>query len=277
MTEHRPVPLVAHVIHRLDVGGMENGLVNLINHMPPGSYRHAIICMTEYTDFSQRIHRDDVTLHGLYKREGKDLRVHLRLRRLLKALNPEIVHTRNLATLEAQITAALSGVRARVHGEHGWDVGDLNGTRGKNRLMRRLVRPLVGQYIALSRQQMDYLSDSVGVASERLSHVCNGVDTQRFSPSPPDRQSPLPEGFAPEGSLVIGAVMRMQAVKAPEDLARAFIALRDLHPEQFPHLRLVMVGDGPLRVSVFALLEAAGVAEQAWLPGARDDVPELMG
>jgi len=268
---------VAHVIHRLDVGGMENGLVNLINHMPPGSYRHAIICMTEYTDFSQRIRRNDVTLHGLYKREGKDLRVHLRLRRLLKALNPEIVHTRNLATLEAQVTAALSGVRARVHGEHGWDVGDLNGTRGKNRLMRRLVRPLVGQYIALSRQQMDYLSGSIGVAPERLSHVCNGVDTQRFSPPPPDRQSPLPQGFAPEGSLVIGAVMRMQAVKAPEDLARAFIALRDLHPEQFPHLRLVMVGDGPLRDSVIGLLEAAGVAEQAWLPGARDDVPELMG
>jgi hypothetical protein len=114
--------------------------------------------MTDYTEFSRRIRRDDVTLHSLYKREGKDLRVHLKLRRLLQALRPDIVHTRNLATLEAQVTAAISGVRARVHGEHGWDVGDLDGSRGKNRLMRRLVRPLVGQYIALSRHQMDYLT-----------------------------------------------------------------------------------------------------------------------
>ena len=26
-------PLVAHIIYRLDIGGLENGLVNLINHM----------------------------------------------------------------------------------------------------------------------------------------------------------------------------------------------------------------------------------------------------
>ena len=32
----RVVPLVAHVIYRLDVGGLENGVVNLINRMPRG-------------------------------------------------------------------------------------------------------------------------------------------------------------------------------------------------------------------------------------------------
>nr|WP_245795463.1 TIGR03088 family PEP-CTERM/XrtA system glycosyltransferase [Thioalkalivibrio denitrificans] len=272
----RPVPLVAHVIHRLDVGGMENGLVNLINHMPPGSYRHAIVCMTDYTDFARRIHRDDVTLHSLYKREGKDLRVHLRLRHLLKTLRPDIVHTRNLATLEAQVTAALSGVKARVHGEHGWDVGDLDGSRGKNRLMRRLVRPLVGQYIALSRHQLDYLTRSVGVHPERLSHVCNGVDIRRFSPRPHEWQSPLPEGFVATDSIVIGTVLRMQTVKAPEDLARAFILLRERVPELFPRLRLVIVGDGPLFEAVSRMLAEADVDAQAWLPGAREDVPDLM-
>jgi len=85
-------PLVAHVIHRLDVGGMENGLVNLINHMPAAHYRHAIICMTDYTDFSQRIRRADVGLYALHKREGKDVGVHWRLRRLLRELQPAIVH-----------------------------------------------------------------------------------------------------------------------------------------------------------------------------------------
>jgi len=269
-------PLVAHVIHRLDVGGMENGLVNLINHMPPEAYRHAIICMTDYTDFSLRLRRDDVTLHALHKREGKDPGVHLKLRRLLRTLRPDIVHTRNLATLETQITTALSGVRARVHGEHGWDVGDLDGSHGTRRLMRRLVRPLVGQYIALSRHQMEYLSGAIGVPKARMSHIYNGVETGRFFPAPPGSQSPLPAGFAAPGSLIIGAVMRMQPVKAPEDLAQAFIALRDLLPERFPLLRLVMVGDGPLRESVLRVLTAAGVAEQAWLPGARDDVPDLM-
>ncbi len=256
---------------------MENGLVNLINHMPGERFRHAIICMTDYTDFRHRIQRDDVTLHALHKREGKDLRVHLRLWRLLRALRPDIVHTRNFGTLEAQATAALSGVRARVHGEHGWDVGDLDGTRSRNRRLRRLVRPLVGHYIALSQHQKGYLRDAIGVAPDRLSHIFNGVDTGRFAPRVEAAcTTPLPEGFRTPGTFVIGTVMRMQAVKAPLNLARAFVALRERMPADFPRLRLAMIGDGPLRAEVQRYLEQSGVAHQAWLPGAREDIPDCL-
>jgi sugar transferase (PEP-CTERM/EpsH1 system associated) len=273
-TDAAKPPLIAHIIHRLDVGGMENGVVNLINHLPPEAYRHAIICMTDYTDFSHRIQRQQVSLYALHKREGKDIAVHGRLWRLLRQLKPDIVHTRNMATLEAQATAALAGVRRRVHGEHGWDVGDLDGSRLKNQRLRRLFRPLVHQYIALSRQQLDYLRSTIGVAPQRLNPICNGVDVHRFRPRTADTATPLPEGFAPPETVVIGTVMRMQPVKAPLDLAQAFIALRQ--QAQFPQLRLVMIGDGPLRSTVQQALNQAGVANQAWLPGARDDIPELL-
>ncbi|MFP4244376.1 MAG: TIGR03088 family PEP-CTERM/XrtA system glycosyltransferase [Ectothiorhodospira sp.] len=270
-------PLVAHVIHRLDVGGMENGLVNLINHMPPDRYRHAILCMTGYTDFARRLEREDVSLHALHKREGKDPAVHLRLWRLLRRLRPAIVHTRNLATLEAQATAALAGVRRRVHGEHGWNVGDLDGSGEGPRRMRRLFRPLVGQYIALSRHQMDYLAGPIGVPAARLNHICNGVDTGRFHP-PQGRaaaRAVLPPGFAPPGTPVLGTVMRLQAVKAPEVLLEAFLRLgRQAPAGREP--RLVMVGDGPLLQDLRARLEAAGAGHRAWLPGARDDIPEVL-
>src|SRR5215831_17893261 len=43
-------PLVAHVIFRLDVGGLENGVVNLLNRMPRDRYRHAIVCLAGYSD-----------------------------------------------------------------------------------------------------------------------------------------------------------------------------------------------------------------------------------
>jgi len=56
------VPLIAHIIYRLDMGGLENGLVNLINRIPTERYRHAIICLTSYSEFYQRIQRSDVCL-----------------------------------------------------------------------------------------------------------------------------------------------------------------------------------------------------------------------
>jgi glycosyltransferase involved in cell wall biosynthesis len=39
---------------------------------------------------------------------------------------------------------------------------------------------------------------------------------------------------------------------------------------------LVLVGEGALRARCQALLEQAGVADRAWLPGERSDVPALM-
>ena len=44
--------VAVHVVYRFDTGGLENGVVNLINHMPAGAYRHAVLALTEVTDFA---------------------------------------------------------------------------------------------------------------------------------------------------------------------------------------------------------------------------------
>ncbi|HMV40438.1 MAG TPA: glycosyltransferase, partial [Plasticicumulans sp.] len=113
--------LVAHVVHRLTVGGLENGVVNLINHLPADRFRHVVICMTDHTGFAARIRRADVGIIDLHKRPGHDAGLYLRLYRTLRRLRPDVVHTRNLGTQEALAIAWLAGVRGRVHGEHGWN------------------------------------------------------------------------------------------------------------------------------------------------------------
>jgi glycosyltransferase involved in cell wall biosynthesis len=68
----------------------------------------------------------------------------------------------------------------------------------------------------------------------------------------------------------------MQAVKAQTHLARAFIRALQLQPALADRLRLMMVGEGPLRAETQALLDAASVGHLVWLPGARVDVPAVM-
>ena len=102
--------LIVHIIYRLGVGGLENGLVNIVNKLPATNYRHAIICLTESTDFSQRICRPDVEIFELHKRPGQDWRSFISVYRLLKQLRPAIVHTRNLAAIEYQVCALLACV-----------------------------------------------------------------------------------------------------------------------------------------------------------------------
>src|SRR5678815_1273501 len=115
-------PLVAHVIFKLDFGGLENGVVNIVNRMSRAKYRHAIICLTGYGDeFRKRIQRDDVEVISIGKRPGKDPIAYWNVWRTLRRIRPQIVHTRNLGTVDMQWVAGAAGIRHRVHGEHGWE------------------------------------------------------------------------------------------------------------------------------------------------------------
>jgi sugar transferase (PEP-CTERM/EpsH1 system associated) len=269
-------PLVAHIIHRLAIGGLENGLVNLINNMPPARYRHAIVCLTDYTDFRERIRDKDIPIVALHKEEGQDLGMYVRLWRVLRHFRPAIVHTRNLSGLEYLVLAALARIPGRVHGEHGRDIYDLDGTNVKYNLLRRAIKPFVRHYIAVSADLAEWLVHTVGLDSRRVTQIYNGVDVQRFTPRVGPRPFLVPEGFASQESLVVGTVGRMHAVKDQLTLVRAFLHILATVPQARAWLRLVLIGDGPLRQEASQLLRASGAESLAWLPGERHDSPDLM-
>jgi len=271
-----PRPLILHVIHHLYIGGMENGLVNLVNRLPESRFRHAIACVEDYSDFRLRLARDDVEVFALHRSRVGVWRLRRAVFDLCRRLRPAMIHTRNLSGLDALAPARLAGVARCVHGEHGWDVGDLNGDRWKPAMLRRLHRPLVDRYVAVSRHLARYLVDRVGVASDRITWISNGVDTERFKPAATRETGALPPGFVADDSIVIGSVGRIQAVKDQATLVRAFAELSRSNPTLARRLRLAILGDGPLLEPLRALVKESGLEAQAWLPGAVDDVARVL-
>jgi sugar transferase (PEP-CTERM/EpsH1 system associated) len=268
--------LVAHIVYRFDVGGLENGVVNLINRLPAHRFRHAVVALTEVTDFRRRVERDDVHYVSMHKPPGQGLLQFPALYRLLRALRPDVVHTRNLAALEAVVPAWLAGVRARVHGEHGWDVADLDGGNRKHRWIRRAYRPFVTRYIALSKHIEAYLGGAIGVAPGRISQIYNGVDCVRFRRASDQR---IPLAGSPFGDpllWVVGTVGRLADVKNQSALVRALgIAFR-VSAEARARMRVAIVGSGPQDAALADLARAEGVAPAVWLAGERSDVADVL-
>ncbi len=271
-----PRPLVAHVVYRFDVGGLENGVVNLINHFPEHEYRHAIISLTDITDFRERVAKKDVQFHALHKAAGHGFKVFPALYRLLRQIKPAIVHTRNLAALEMAVPAWAAGVPIRIHGEHGRDVSDPDGTVRKYQLIRKFYSPFISRYIALSKDLARYLTGPVGIAAERVAQVYNGVNTFRFFPPIAGRQPIAGCPFVDTHLFVMGTVGRMQTIKDQSMLARAFVRALELEPAARARLRLVMIGDGPQLALVRQILQDAHALDLAWLPGQRDDIPDVL-
>jgi sugar transferase (PEP-CTERM/EpsH1 system associated) len=268
--------VVVHLLYRLDVGGLETVVVNLINHLPPEQYRHVVVSLTQCSDFKERIHHPGVTFYELNKKEGKDWAVWGRLWRLLRQLKPDILHTCNLAALEGVVPARLAGVPVVIHAEHGRDGYDLDGSNWKYLLLRRLLLPLVDRVIPVSEDLKQWLCNRVHVPESKIQKIINGID----SPLPPRTQEKFQElidpQFAPPGSFIIATVGRLWPVKDQANLLHAFAHLLTLVGEEKKGLRLVLVGDGPQRGELEQLAQTLQIEEKLWISGWRKDVPELL-
>jgi len=269
-------PRIVHLVYSLGTGGLENGLVNIINRTPPQRYRHAIVCIDRSGPFAGRL-QGDVPVIELRKRPGHDLGCYRRLLAALAVLQPALVHSRNLAALEMQLAVALRrGVR-RVHGEHGRDLSDLDGSNWKYRLLRRSLRPLIHGWIAVSEDLASYLRRDIGVRAAQVHQLDHGVDSERFAVPGTDRcRQALPAGFLPPDGLLVGTVGRLAGVKDQQSLLAAFAQLRSAAPDLAPRLRLALVGDGPERAALAAQAVALGIADATWFAGDRSDVPALL-
>ena len=110
-----PRPLVIHVVFSFDVGGLENGIVNLLNHMPAEHFRHKIVALTRCVpSFCERVRRSDVEFVSLHKPAGHGLKLYPALFRMFREEKPAIVHTRNLAALEMVVPAWIEPGEGRL-------------------------------------------------------------------------------------------------------------------------------------------------------------------
>jgi sugar transferase (PEP-CTERM/EpsH1 system associated) len=254
---------IAHLVHRFDCGGLQNGMVNIIARLPPDEFDHMVISLTDSTEFRQRL-PENVGLAELNKPPGKSPAYLLRLWKMLRTGRYDILHTRNLPCIEGQVAGLLAGVPVRIHGEHGWDVYDLDGSRRRYRLLRRLLGLVIDRFVVLSEHLERYLTVDAGIAASKIVRICNGVDTNRFRPAAANE---LPTSF------VVGSVGRLEIVKDYLTLARAFALLASAEGAS---PRLVLVGDGTQRQAILGFLEDAHVMDRCTLAGEREDIPELM-
>jgi sugar transferase (PEP-CTERM/EpsH1 system associated) len=267
-------PLVVHLIYRLDFGGLETLMVERINRMPADAYRHAVVCLTDYTDFAKKITRPGVGLFSLHKQAGLSPATHAALWKLLRRLRPAILHTYNLSAIEYAPVAWLAGVPIRINGAHGRDAGDLHGTNRKHNLLRRLMLPFYDCCYANSADLLAWNRCVIGVPEQKSRLLANGIDADKFHPTNAATTASVTP-FGPQ-CTVVGTVGRIQDVKDHATLVDAFVLLRERMPDRGATLRLAIVGDGPLLPALRAKVAAAGVADAVWLPGARTDIAGIL-
>ena len=272
---------VCHIVLGLDVGGMENGLVNLIRSLDESAFRHTVISLLGRGHYSAILEKMSVTImEPERKPAGGHLRYYWNVYCLLKSLKPDIVHTRNLPTCDLAPIARAAGVRTVVHSEHGLDMLELSAKSRRYVWLRRCVRPFVCEYLTLGKELTDWLERRVGVSRGAITPVYNGVDSVAFRPRDAAERATLRAAHLPSGwpgkAIVIGSAGRLSAIKSHDTLIRAVALLRSRSPETFQKLRILLIGDGPMRPALESLAAELDCSDQLHITGFRKDVSDLL-
>jgi sugar transferase (PEP-CTERM/EpsH1 system associated) len=261
--------LVVHLVYSFGCGGLQTLLAECINRLPAEKYRHAVICLTERTNYGEIVNRPDTLFYELEKPPGNNVFTHLKLWRLLRQLRPSIMHTYNVGTIEYSATALLAGVPLRIHAEHGRDSVEIDGKHSRYNLLRRLLIPVIDAYVPVSADLSDWLQQTIGVPAQKITMVTNGVDTVRYAP-------PQPHPKCVTAPFWIGTVGRADRIKNHVGLLEVFQLMLERFPAPHFDLRLAIVGDGPTLGMLRDLVASRGLAEKVWLPGTRTDIADVI-
>jgi len=259
---------ILHIIYQLNTGGLENGLVNLINQLPSDQFEHTVLSLSYSTDFKYRIIQPSCKVIDLNKEPGPLFWYFSKILKIIKQQKPDIVHTRNLSSVECQMVAWFAGVPVRIHGEHGREPNDALGNNKKNQLIRKITSPFVQKYIALSKELETYLIQKIKVAPERITQIYNGVDYMKFIPQP---QSKIKSSNSTGINII--TVGRLQAVKNFQILLEA---IAKLNQSGYQNIKLRIVGDGVERDNLQHFAETLKIAPLTEFLGDRQDVPDLL-
>ena len=261
---------VMHVVQSLEVGGLENGVVNLLNQLSDQRFKHVVCCLTHAGRLAERIQSKDVEIVEMGLPTDRFRFPVMKLRRLLRHWAPDIVHTRGWGTIDAIIAARMAGVSRVIHGEHGREANDPKGLNPKKNLIRRALSPMVDRFVCVSDDLRRWLTSTVGIAERKVVTVHNGVDIDRFQvPARDVARRQLGLGAT---EFIIGTVGRLDPVKDHLSLLNAFAPIA----KRSPKARLLVVGGGPMRQIIESQILSLGFSGQVLLLGDRQDVETIM-
>jgi glycosyltransferase involved in cell wall biosynthesis len=262
---------IGYVVHVMQVAGAEmlvrDTILSLRQLLTP-----TIFCLDAIGRLGEELKAGGVEVISLGRRPGVDLRVATRLAREIRSRRITLIHAHQYTPFfYAALAKVLLGGRVQLmlteHGRHYPDRVSV-----ARRLVNRLLLSRLADHVsACSDFSGRALAAHDGFPAARIEVIPNGVDLSAFEPQA-DRSAVFERlGLDPSRRVVV-TIARFHPVKDHRTLLRAFSRVAQSRPD----VDLLLVGEGPLRSELQAMVEALGLGGRVHFAGVRADVPAIL-
>lgn len=266
------------VITNLATGGAETMLLKLLQQLDRSRFSPTVISLMGQGEIGPRIQALGIPVHTLcMSPDMPNPLMVLRLARLLRQLQPDVVHTWMYhADLLGGFAARLAGCNRVIWGIHHSNLSKTENKRSTLWVVKAcalLSRHLPAQILSCSVRAKD-IHAAVGYAAHKLHVIPNGFELNRFVPDAAAQASVRAElGLAPDAPLV-GLIARFDSQKNHFGFVEAAALV---HAQQVDvHFVLAGTGVDANNTELATAIVAKGLQAHMHLLGRRDDVPRLM-
>jgi glycosyltransferase involved in cell wall biosynthesis len=254
----KSTPHILHVFSTFKQAGPQVRTVDILNRLA-GSYRHTVMAMDGHFEAAEGI-RQSAEVRTLAPPPRRSSLVYpLTFRGLIRELRPDLVETYNWGAMDALAGARLASVCPIVHTEDGFNPDEVVRLKKRRVWARRALLNGIYQTVVVSNVLLDIALKQYGLRPDKVQHIPNGVDVQRFRPAMPrSRRQEL--GIA-ESTLLFGYLGHLRPEKNLALLLSAFAEAR------LENAVLVFVGDGASRGELEALTQKLGLGARVRFAG----------
>ena len=209
-----------------------------------------------HTAITERIENKGIKIEYLGKKRGFDPSIISKVRRIIKAYQPDVIHTHRYV-LPYAFLASLGLKVKRVHTVH--NVAQKEQTKAGKTINGVLFQHFNVVPVALSEEIQRTIQEVYGLPDNRIPVVFNGIDLSRCI---------VKESYARKDTFTVLHIGRFMDVKNHELLLRSFARFKEHHSDA----RLQLLGDGELKENMMQLAGQLNITDAVEFAGLQSNV-----
>jgi len=262
---------VLRMISNLGVGGVQKRMVSLLPKLNKERY-DIIVCSFKPGELQHCLEQSGIPVKIIPRRFKFDPVCIYRLCSIMKKENIDIVHTHcHKPNTTGRIAAKLAGVPVIIANEHNVDSWKSNWQL----ILDRWLAAYSDKIIAVSEAVKSFYVKNANISTDKFEVIYNGVDLDFWQNNVPAKEIIFKKktelGLLQDDKVIV-AIGRLHPQKGHEHLLRA---AKKIIPKM-QNLKFLIIGDGPMRLSLESLSERLGIKENIVFTGNREDIKDML-
>lgn len=273
MCQHLSMPIrVLHVLGAVANGGVEAVIMNYYRNIDKSKIQFDFVVHNDANEnYIKEVLSKGAKVYKITPYNKNIFKFMYEIYCIIQSNQYQIVHS-NMNALSgfALLPAYLAGAKVRILHNHTTD----NTAEGIRTIVKRLLRPFAklfaNQYWACSNLAAEWMYGKNAVTNGKVTIINNAINLEKFKFNKEKREK-LRKELSLENCFVIGHVGRFMKQKNHEFLIDVFYEVL----KQKENARLLLIGDGKLKLQIEAKVKNLGIEKAVKFLGVRNDVADL--